>query len=227
MLCVGSPNRWLLDELDLFDVLARGLAIQRELAADNLDDLGVAALGELLGGLAGGLAGLVGVLPKLAGQRGVLALLSDSTNAERPGFTATEQKVAAGVRSLFARARNKRIIIATFASNIYRVQQIIDLAVEDGRKVAFSGRSMVNNTAMAQELGYRTVFWSLAYVDWNNDSQPTREQAFAKLLPRTHPGAVVLLHSTSRTNAEILDELLTKWEEEGYRFATVEELFAS
>ena len=74
------------------------------------------------------------------GQRGVLALLSDSTNAERPGFTATEQKVAAGVRSLFARARNKRIIIATFASNIYRVQQIIDLAVEDGRKVAFSGR---------------------------------------------------------------------------------------
>ena len=88
------------------------------------------------------------------GQRGVLALLSDSTNAERPGFTATEQKVAAGVRSLFARARNKRIIIATFASNIYRVQQIIDLAVEDGRKVAFSGRSMVNNTQMALELGY-------------------------------------------------------------------------
>ena len=59
-------------------------------------------------------------------------------------------------------------------------------------------------------------------------NQPiTREQAFAKLLPRTHPGAVVLLHSTSKTNAEILDELLTKWEEEGYRFATVEELFAS
>ena len=91
------------------------------------------------------------------GRKGVLALLSDSTNAERPGFTATEQKVAAGVRSLFARAQNKRIIIATFASNIYRVQQIIDLAVEDGRKVAFSGRSMVNNTAMAQELGYMHI----------------------------------------------------------------------
>ena len=88
------------------------------------------------------------------GQRGVLALLSDSTNAERPGFTATEQKVAAGVRSLFARARNKRIIIATFASNIYRVQQIIDLAIESGRKVAVSGRSMVSNTEMARELGY-------------------------------------------------------------------------
>ena len=82
------------------------------------------------------------------------------------------------------------------------------------------------NLKMAQELGYKTVFWSLAYVDWNNDSQPTKEQAFAKLLPRTHSGAVVLLHSTSQTNAEILDELLTKWEEEGYRFGTVEELFA-
>ena len=88
------------------------------------------------------------------GQRGVLALLSDSTNSERPGFTATEQKVAAGVRNLFARARNKRIIIATFASNIYRVQQIIDLAIESGRKVAVSGRSMVSNTEMARELGY-------------------------------------------------------------------------
>ncbi|MCI2046131.1 MAG: ribonuclease J [Faecalibacterium sp.] len=91
------------------------------------------------------------------GQRGVLALLSDSTNAERPGFTATEQKVVESLRGLFARARNKRIIIATFASNLNRVQQIIDLAVEDGRKVAFSGRSMVNNTEMAMELGYMHI----------------------------------------------------------------------
>ena len=83
------------------------------------------------------------------------------------------------------------------------------------------------NLKMAKELGYQTLFWSLAYVDWNNDAQPTREQAFAKLLPRTHPGAVILLHSTSRTNAEILDELLTRWKEEGYRFGTVEELFAA
>src|SRR5699024_2146274 len=74
------------------------------------------------------------------GRRGVLALLADSTNAERPGFTATEQTVAEGVRSLFARARNKRIIVATFASNIYRIQQIIDLAIESGRKVAVNGR---------------------------------------------------------------------------------------
>ena len=82
------------------------------------------------------------------------------------------------------------------------------------------------NLKMAKEMGYKTVFWSLAYVDWNNDSQPTREQAFQKLLPRTHDGAVVLLHSTSKTNAEILDELLTKWKEMGYRFGTVEELFS-
>ena len=83
-----------------------------------------------------------------------------------------------------------------------------------------------NNLAMAKELGYKTVFWSLAYVDWNNDSQPTAEYAFSKLLPRTHNGAVVLLHSTSRTNAQILDELLTRWKDMGYRFAPVTELFA-
>ena len=83
------------------------------------------------------------------------------------------------------------------------------------------------NLKMAQELGYKTLFWSLAYVDWNNDSQPTKEAAFAKLLPRTHNGAVVLLHSTSKTNAEILGELIDKWKEAGYRFGTLEELFAS
>ena len=82
-----------------------------------------------------------------------------------------------------------------------------------------------DNLKMAQELGYKTVFWSLAYVDWNNDDQPTKEEAFAKLLPRTHDGAVVLLHSTSKTNAEILDELLTAWKENGYDFASIEELF--
>ena len=81
------------------------------------------------------------------------------------------------------------------------------------------------NLKMAKELGYKTVFWSLAYVDWNNDAQPTAQEAFRKLLPRTHNGAVVLLHSTSRTNAEILDELLTKWKDMGYRFGTLDELF--
>ena len=82
------------------------------------------------------------------------------------------------------------------------------------------------NLKLARELGYKTVFWSLAYVDWNNDAQPTPEQAFSKLIPRIHNGAVVLLHSTSRTNAAILDELLTKWKDLGYSFAPIEELFA-
>ena len=82
------------------------------------------------------------------------------------------------------------------------------------------------NLKMAQQMGYRTVFWSLAYVDWNNDAQPTPEEAFQKLLPRTHNGAVVLLHSTSQTNAKILDGLLQKWKDMGYRFAGLEELFS-
>ena len=81
------------------------------------------------------------------------------------------------------------------------------------------------NLKQAQALGYRTLFWSLAYVDWNRDRQPSREQAFGKLIPRTHNGAVVLLHLTSDTNGEIMDELLTKWEQLGYRFGTVDELF--
>ena len=81
------------------------------------------------------------------------------------------------------------------------------------------------NLNMAKNLGYKTVFWSLAYVDWNNDAQPSEEEAFSKLLPRTHNGAVVLLHSTSRTNGEILDRLLTRWEEMGYSFGSLDQLF--
>lgn len=80
------------------------------------------------------------------------------------------------------------------------------------------GKYSTENLQMAKELGYMTFFWSLAYVDWNQDSQPSHEQAFDKLLKRIHPGAVVLLHNTSKTNGEILDELLTKWEEMGYTF---------
>lgn len=82
------------------------------------------------------------------------------------------------------------------------------------------------NLKMAQKMGYKTVFWSLAYVDWKTEQQPAAEYAFSKLLPRTHNGAVVLLHSTSATNAAILDELLTRWEEMGYTFGTLDALFA-
>lgn len=84
------------------------------------------------------------------------------------------------------------------------------------------GKFCESNLQMAQALGYHTVFWSLAYVDWYENDQPTHEEAFQKLLPRVHPGAVVLLHSTSRTNGEILDELLTRWEEMGYTFGDLE-----
>lgn len=86
------------------------------------------------------------------------------------------------------------------------------------------GKYSESNLKMAQELGYKTFFWSLAYVDWYEDKQPTHEEALKKLLGRIHPGAVVLLHSTSRTNGEILDELLTKWEEMGYTFRSLDEL---
>ena len=86
------------------------------------------------------------------------------------------------------------------------------------------GKYSVDNLKMAHELGYKTVFWSLAYVDWYVDDQPTAEEAYSKLLPRIHDGAIILLHSTSRTNAEILDDLLTKWEEMGYSFASLEDL---
>lgn len=81
------------------------------------------------------------------------------------------------------------------------------------------------NLRQAKALGYRTVFWSLAYVDWKNDAQPTKEEAFSKLLPRIHNGAVVLLHSTSQTNGDILDELLTEWEKMGYSFGEIGELY--
>ncbi len=80
------------------------------------------------------------------------------------------------------------------------------------------GKYSRENLEMAENLGYTTFFWSLAYVDWNQDSQPSHEEALDKLTKRVHPGAIVLLHSTSKTNGEILDELLTRWEEMGYSF---------
>ncbi|NLL77599.1 MAG: polysaccharide deacetylase family protein [Clostridiales bacterium] len=86
------------------------------------------------------------------------------------------------------------------------------------------GKYSVENLKMAKELGYKTFFWSLAYVDWYQDKQPTKEEAFQKLIGRIHPGAIVLLHSTSQTNGEILDELLTKWEEMGYTFMPLSDL---
>lgn len=86
------------------------------------------------------------------------------------------------------------------------------------------GKYSETNLKMAKEMGYKTFLRSLAYVDWYENDQPTKEEAFEKLLGRIHPGAIVLLHSTSKTNALILDELLTKWEEMGYTFKSLDQL---
>lgn len=86
------------------------------------------------------------------------------------------------------------------------------------------GKCNVENLKMAQELGYATIFWSLAHVDWDQNNQPGREESIKKLTERVHPGAVVLLHNTSRTNGEIMDELLTRWEEMGYSFRPLSDL---
>lgn len=98
-------------------------------------------------------------LPRLGelGKEGVLALLADSTNAERAGYTPSERVVGESFASLFKKAENKRIIVATFSSNLPRIQQIMDAAVKEGRKVAISGRSMVNNVSIAHELNYLTM----------------------------------------------------------------------
>ncbi len=98
-------------------------------------------------------------LPRLGemGKEGVLALMADSTNAERAGYTPSERVVGESFSNLFKKAENKRIIIATFSSNLPRIQQIIDAAVKDGRKVAISGRSMVNNVQIAHELNYLSM----------------------------------------------------------------------
>ena len=109
------------------------------------------------------------------GKNGVLALLSDSTNAERPGFTPSESIVGESFSTLFKKAENKRIIVATFSSNIHRVQQIIDEAVRCGRKVAVSGRSMENVVQVASELGYLTVpDGVLISIDMIKNYQPSQ-----------------------------------------------------
>lgn len=86
------------------------------------------------------------------------------------------------------------------------------------------GKFSVENMQFANELGYKTVFWSFAYADWDNNKQPDCEKAKKLIYDNTHNGMVVLLHPTSKTNADILDEVMTKWENDGYRFGTLDEL---
>ena len=77
---------------------------------------------------------------------------------------------------------------------------------------------------MAQSLGYKTVFWSFAYADWDNAKQPSEESAIKKILDNTHNGAIILLHPTSSTNAAILPRLIKEWRAMGYRFGSLDEL---
>ena len=117
---------------------------------------------------------------------------------------------------------------AAFQKELEDLEQLYEQTVGEPMQKYYrppQGIYSEENLRQAKNLGYKTVFWSLAYVDWKNDDQPTAQAAFNKLLPRIHPGAVVLLHSTSKTNAAILDELLTRWEDMGYRFAPIQELF--
>lgn len=109
------------------------------------------------------------------GTRGVLALMADSTNAERPGYTQSERKVGESFEKLFTRAGQRRIIIATFSSNIHRVQQIINMAAKYGRKVAVLGRSMINVISTALELGYLEVPKNII-IDIENMNQYPPEQ---------------------------------------------------
>ena len=107
------------------------------------------------------------------GKKGVLALLSDSTNAERGGYTMSERKVGESFEALFRKAANKRLIVATFSSNVHRVQQIIDAAVSSGRKVALMGRSMENFVSIATDLGYlRAPEGIIIPLEWLNRFSP-------------------------------------------------------
>ncbi len=109
------------------------------------------------------------------GREGVLMLLCESTNAERPGYTPSEKKVGASLKNIFDEHKNKRIVISTFSSNVHRVQQIIDASVRHGRKVAITGRSMLNIVSAAVELGYMSVPDGVI-IDINEIKKYTPEQ---------------------------------------------------
>lgn len=118
--------------------------------------------------------------------------------------------------------------IESFKSELTQVETLYEKITGEKMQKLYrppQGKYSETNLAQAKELGYTTVFWSLAYVDWLQDQQPTKEEAFSKLLPRMHNGAIILLHSTSKTNAEILGDYIKKCKEEGYTFLPLSKLF--
>ena len=117
-----------------------------------------------------------------------------------------------------------------FAKELSQVEELFKEATGTEMEKYYrppQGKYNEANLQMAKDMGYKTFFWSLAYVDWYQDQQPSKEEAFEKLLGRIHPGAIVLLHNTSSTNGQILDELLSKWEDMGYTFHPLKELWDS
>lgn len=114
-----------------------------------------------------------------------------------------------------------------FAEELAMLEEVYQQTVGKKMKKFYrppQGKYSEENLKQANELGYKTIFWSLAYVDWYENDQPSREEALNLLNRRIHPGAVVLLHSTSKTNAQILQELIQGWKEKGYVFRSLEEL---
>ena len=117
-----------------------------------------------------------------------------------------------------------------FAEELHKLEKVVNETAGVTVKKYYrppEGRFSEENLRWAQELGYKTVLWSLAYADWDNNRQPDPEKAKKLILDNVHNGAVILLHPTSKTNADILDSLLTSLEGEGYRFGTLDELFSA
>ncbi|MDR0273545.1 MAG: polysaccharide deacetylase family protein [Clostridiales bacterium] len=112
----------------------------------------------------------------------------------------------------------------SFAKELSRVEELYkELIGKDIPKFYRPPRGIYSETNLkhAKQLGYTTVFWTTAYKDWEVNNQPSKEEAFSKLMPRTHPGSVILLHNVSKTNADIMDELLTRYKELGYTFKDI------
>ncbi len=168
------------------------------------------------------------------GKKGVLALMADSTNAERPGYTQSERMVGATLTSIFTTYKDKRIMVATFASNVDRVQQIINAAAEANRKVTVMGRSMVSVVKIASELGYLDIPKN-TLIDVNELKRYTDEQvviimtgsqgepmaALSRMSKSEHkqveikPGDVVILSSTpipgnEKTVSTVINDLAQK-----------------